>query len=433
MQTPRFALILVSVTLTAVRPAAAQSPSLTARIDAYLAPFAEQDYLSGNVLVARGDSVLYERSFGLANREFGVPFTSATLSNVASITKPMTVVIAARLIDEGKLRLGQTLAEFLPGFPRGDAITVEHLLRHRAGIPHRLTTPEEETVPRTAADMVELARDTDLLFEPGERSVYSSGGYSVLARVLEIAGGMPYEDLLEHYLTGPAGMSHTAHVSARDIVARRAACYAWGLHGLENAPLQDLSFLVGAGSVYSTARDLFVMMRALTAGRLGETARAALMRETGLAWNGSTSGFRAFADWSAETDVAVVLTANVQSGANDLIRRNLPRIVAGEDVAAPAPPTMTAARVSERILRGYEGTYQLREGSPMDVRVARGGLYVDQWFLIPTSDTTFFSPQDFGTVTVIRDAQGTVTHFDWAYVGGSLPMTRIGPRKAAGQ
>jgi hypothetical protein len=171
------------------------------------------------------------------------------------------------------------------------------------------------------------------------------------------------------------------------------------------------------------------MMRTLISGQLGATARDALVRENGLRWNGSTSGYRAWADWYADTDVTVILTANVQSGANDLIRRDVPRIVAGDTVPAPSVPHVVAATVPTEILQRYEGTYELRPGSPMDVRAADGGLYVDQWFLIPTSDTTFFSPQDFGIVTAVSGPDGRITHFDWAYTGGSIPMRRIGPRR----
>lgn len=153
---------------------AAQSPSLTARIDAYLQRFADAGYLSGAVLVGRGDTVLYQHAWGLANRELHVPFSLDTRSNVASVTKPMTIVVAARLAEEGKLRRDQTLADWIPDFPRGDEITIDQLLNHRSGIPHLITTAAEETVPHTAADLVEFAKRADLMFEPGSTSVYSS-------------------------------------------------------------------------------------------------------------------------------------------------------------------------------------------------------------------------------------------------------------------
>ncbi|TFH66897.1 MAG: hypothetical protein E4G90_01165 [Gemmatimonadales bacterium] len=126
--------------------------------------------------------------------------------------------------------------------------------------------------------------------------------------------------------------------------------------------------------------------------------------------------------------MTVILTANMQSGANDLIRTDLPRVIAGEEIPSPTIPTFVAIDVSEDVLRRYEGTYELRPGAPMPVHTGDGGLYVDQWFLIPTSDTTFFSPQDFGTVTAVFGEDGEITHFDWAFSAGAFPMRRTSAR-----
>src|SRR5262249_11161774 len=90
------------------------------RIDAWVQPFAEAGHLSGTLLVARGDVVLYERSFGMANQELGVPNTSATLFNVASVAKPLTSIVALGVLADGSLRPEDTLAKWIPGFPRGD-------------------------------------------------------------------------------------------------------------------------------------------------------------------------------------------------------------------------------------------------------------------------------------------------------------------------
>ncbi|TFH66898.1 MAG: class A beta-lactamase-related serine hydrolase [Gemmatimonadales bacterium] len=291
------AVVSISIMFCLVSQGLAQgAPSqddLTRRLDAYLTPYADAGWLSGTVLVATGDSVVYLRSFGMANRELNVPFSPDTPSNVASITKPMTIVLAARLAEEGKVSPSDTLSRWIPDFPRGEAITIAHLLNHRAGIPHRLTEPSEETVPHTASDMVAFARRHDLMFEPGSESSYSSGGFSILARVLELAGGQTYGELLREYVFDPAEMTSSAHADSRMLLAGRASPYLFSRAGLVNAPFQDLSFLVGAGSVFATATDLLRMQRALIAGRLGDAARTALLRQGGLAWNGSTGGYRA--------------------------------------------------------------------------------------------------------------------------------------------
>jgi CubicO group peptidase (beta-lactamase class C family) len=118
--------------------------SLETAIDDWLKPMLDAGHLSGTLLVAKGETVLYEKSFGMADYELGVPNRPDTRFCIASVTKPMTIALVCRLVDEGLMRPDDTVSKWIPDFPRADSITVSHLLNHRAGIPHRVTTEEEE-------------------------------------------------------------------------------------------------------------------------------------------------------------------------------------------------------------------------------------------------------------------------------------------------
>jgi len=420
-------LLLSSALVALLGLAGAQAHEAVARkIDAYVAPFDRIGHLSGSLLVARVDEVIYERSFGLANAELRVPNGPDTRFCVASITKPMTSIVLIQLVLEGKLSMQDPLSKWIPDFPRGSEITIEHLARHRAGIPHRVTEPWEEAVPRSAAEMVAFAARKPLQFEPGAQHSYSSGGFSVLARVLELASGESYGALLRRYVFEPTGMTHSVHADSRDIVPDRASPYFLDPHGERvNARLQDLSFLVGAGSVVSTPRDLHALVRAVRQGKLGQGPRLSFVDEEGIDFNGQTSGFRAFADWHAASDVTVVFTGNLLTGAADRIRRDVPRIVAGEEVPPPVPPSFTAVKIRPEVLRSYEGIYELRPGTPLRVAAAAGGLLVDDWSLVATGERTFFSFPDYGTVEVVLDGQGRPLRLDWRQGDQTFPCPRI--------
>ncbi len=77
-------------------PLLAADSELEERIDAYLRPYLEIGHLSGTILVASGDEVLYHKSFGLADQELDVANTPDTRFGVGSVNKPMTIVILAR-------------------------------------------------------------------------------------------------------------------------------------------------------------------------------------------------------------------------------------------------------------------------------------------------------------------------------------------------
>lgn len=399
------------------------------RIDACAAPYANAGHLSGNLLVAIGDEVVYERSFGMANVEHGVPNDPETRFNVASITKPMTVIAYIKLAEERKIAPSDKLSKWLPDFPNADAITIEHLSRHRSGIPHRVTDDGEETVPRTAADMVTLAARKPLQFPPGERYSYSSGGFSVFARVLELAGGESYGDLLRHRVCEPAGLQRTSHADSREILPDRATSYLLGRDGkLVHAPLQDLSFLVGAGSVWSTARDLFALSKAVRSGKFGEGVRLSNVDGNGLDWNGSTNGFRAFVDWHKKSDATVIFTGNLMTGAADRLQRDVAAIAAGETPPVLSPPTVVPVAVSEDVLKRYEGVYDLRQGTPLRVSAAGDRLRVSSRTLVPIGERTFFSWEDYATVEFVFEGDGAArpVRLDWKMEKETFACPRTG-------
>jgi CubicO group peptidase (beta-lactamase class C family) len=169
--------------------------------------------------------VIYEKAFGLANADYKIPNQLNTRIGIASITKPMTVVITNRLVESGKISLDDKLSKYIPDFPNGDKITIGHLKNHRSGIPHRVMPPELEAVSYTSAGFVEKVKQAKLEFEPGSQRTYSSAGFSVLARALEIASGKSYDQLLQEYVFAPADMKDSLDFNGEMIMERRAQDY----------------------------------------------------------------------------------------------------------------------------------------------------------------------------------------------------------------
>jgi len=386
---------------------------LVRRIETYVAPLAAHE-LSGTLLVARGDRVLVEKSFGYASYELRVPFTPTTPTNVASITKPMTIIIASRLAEARKLSVNDTVSKWLPEYVHGSRMTVTQLLNHRAGVPHRLLPDDQQEEPRTADDMVKAGNAMPLLFEPGAQSVYSSGGYAILAAVLERAGGKRYDELLQEHVAQPVGAKTIRHLDHREVLPGRAESVIPIGEGVLNAPLRDLSFLVGGGSVYTTPRDLFMVIQGVVSGAYGAAARTALMRPDGMHWNGITNGFRAFADWNAVDSLTVIFTGNSHTGAIDLLRRDIPKMAAGTAVAAAAVPRFTSVSLSRAAQARIEGDYDTGGGSISKVKFLSPKLMLfGDRALVPMSDSTFFSTADYATVTFASGASGAVERIEW--------------------
>ncbi len=415
------AAILAALLVSGCASATGTDPS--ARIDAYLRPLVAAGQFSGVVLAVRDRRIIYEKAFGMANAELGVPNTVDSRFCIASITKDMTRTIGIALLVEGKMGLKDPLKKWIPDFPSGDEITIEWLMRHRSGIPHRVTTPEEETQRYTPADMVEKAKHATLAFTPGERSLYSSAGYSVLARVLELAAGKSYDDLLARYVIEPAGMTETVDFDGEALIMGRAQEYLLEPSGIVHAPLMDYSFLVGAGSVFSTVGDVRRFAEAVMDTTYGLGPLLSLVKDGVLDLNGSTNGYRCFGLVDPEHDYELFVAANLESGANDLLRRDLPKILEGEDVPPPTVPAPTLIDVPASRLADYTGTY-VQGDSSFDIDLRNGRLFAGRHLLAPTGEDAFFSYTGYSDVTFERDASGRVTELTWAGVGGSSTWMR---------
>ena len=423
---PAFFAALVSLAAIATEAPSRDSGSVARAIDTYTRALDARGDLSGQLLVVRDGRVLVERCYGQADIELRVPVTPETRFNIASVTKPMTATVAIQLIEEHRLAIRDSLARWFPGFPAGDSITVGMLLSHRSGIRHELFADSEMTRPITAAEDVERARRLPLDFAPGTRSSYSSGGYEVLARVLELASGRDYAALLRERIFGPLDMTRSGHADSREIVSGRAAAYVPGPHGIENAPLQDFSALVGAGSVWSTARDLRRFVDAVRGKRFGEGPRQSWVRGGRLDFNGRTGGFKAWAVWDSTSGIEAIFLSNLATGAPDQLKRDILDLAAGRPVKPPGLPAPAKAVPSAEELKRWEGVYQIENGPRLELRVRDGALYSNDWVLLPLADGAMFSPRDYGIVRSVAGNNGRIARLEWVQGRDTYAAPRVG-------
>ena len=129
----------------------APDAALAARIDAYIRPFVEGENFPGAILVARGDDILFSKAYGMANYELKVPNTPRHRFHLASLTKMFTAAAVLLLEEQGKLSTSDTVAKFLPDYPNGGKIRLEHLLAHTAGVPNVNFSEGDGRVPRNTA------------------------------------------------------------------------------------------------------------------------------------------------------------------------------------------------------------------------------------------------------------------------------------------
>ena len=176
---------------------------IASRIQAYLQPFSETGNMIGTVLVARGGRILFRQSYGMANYELGVPNSSVTRYHIASVSKPFTAAAILQLQEQGHLSVSDKVSKYVPGFPNGERITLDHLLTHSSGIPDINGIEGIETFersPHTLEQLVAKFARLPVEFAPGSKQSYSNSNYNLLALILEKVSGESYENYLRRHI-----------------------------------------------------------------------------------------------------------------------------------------------------------------------------------------------------------------------------------------
>jgi CubicO group peptidase (beta-lactamase class C family) len=428
-------------------PTIAADRQLEAKVDAYLAPHLANRDFSGTVLIARRNMIRLGKAYGMANYELNVANTLDTKFRIASVTKTFTAAAVIMLRERGVLGLDDPLRKFIPDYPKGEKITVEQLLRHRAGIP----VPEDLEMRREHLSIEEVIgrlKHEPLDFEPGTGDQYSGSGYKLLAYIVQRTSGRSYEDFLRGAVFQPLRMADTSEAHDEPILPNRASGYlpGPGRIGLKNAYWIDLSSSIGSGSLLSTAKDLHRWAQAVNSEQLFRWKALASPFGWGkrsyfghslIEQSGVEEGFCSYLAISPEDGLIVVCLSNVQSGAFQQFGKDLVALALGKDCETAAVHRMAdLPGLSPDLCAGrYDSP-----GADVFLRgirlIAEGGQLYYRWdkipsrrWLMPISDTEFWDRTEGAKIRVERNRDGTAKRLTmtWGKGDPGIVYRRLDP------
>lgn len=282
----------------------ADGTALYPATSAFIRGFVDRRELAGTLAaIGKGQAEASFFGAGVQSLSDGVPVGPDTLWRLYSMTKPVTGIAAMLLIEDGRMKLDQPIADFLPAFanmkvqntpdgsitdvrPAKGPITVRQLLTHTAGLGYniiqkgpikkayddagivggqasRLPIPglAPVTPAPSLAAMVDRLAALPLVYEPGTKWSYSIS-LDLLGRVIEVASGQSFDAFLKARLFDPLGMASTGFSVAAKDVARFTSNYAaFGGALIPFDPATSSIYLdqppypFGGGGLVSSARD----------------------------------------------------------------------------------------------------------------------------------------------------------------------------------
>src|SRR5271163_4585355 len=412
-------------------PQAAPDP---ARMEQVIQSYASKKQFMGSVLVARGNDILFDRSYGDANLEWDIPNSPSTKFRLGSITKQFTAASILLLEERGKLSVNDPVKKYIPDAPAAwGKITIFNLLTHTSGIPNFTSFsdyPSHEPFAATPEQVVAWFRDKPLDFQPGEKWSYSNSGYVLLGYLIEKISGDSYEKFLQENILTPLGMKDTGYDSNSAIIPRRAAGYAPNANGPVNAGYINMTVPLSAGALYSTTHDLLIWEQGLFGGKLLSAGSLQKMITPfkndyafGLAVHtvnghkeidhgGGIEGFNAHLAYYPDDKLTVVVLGNLNGRAPDEIAAALGAVALGEKVVL-ASERKTAA-VDPKLFDGYVGRYQLEADTTITVTRDGASLFAQltgqpKFQIFPESERDYFYKVVDAQITFVTDAQGRAT------------------------
>ena len=183
--------------------------------DRYVAQLAAQGKFSGVVLLSHRGRTVLSRSYGMANKEKGIPNREGTAFSLSSAGKPFRAVAILQLVQQGRLQLSDPVGAHLTGFAKdiAEQVNIHHLLSGTSG----LDSPEED-VQRVFQSRDEVheyyeqrARRAKLVGVPGTRNTaHAEAEVTISALIVEAVAGTTYWDYVQENIFKRCGMSGSA-------------------------------------------------------------------------------------------------------------------------------------------------------------------------------------------------------------------------------
>jgi CubicO group peptidase (beta-lactamase class C family) len=411
------------------------------------------------VLVGKDGKVLYKNGFGYADISKHEQITSITKFRIGSITKQFTASAILKLEEEGKLKLTDKLSQYFPDFPRGNEVTIQHLLTHTSGI-HSYTGKEDfikrVESPISSEELLNYFKNDPYDFNPGEKYQYNNSGYFLAGLIVEKVSGKPLGDVLKERFFDPLKMTNTGIYSSSLKLSNEALGYTKENREYKVGVNWDMSWAAGAGAMYSTVEDLFLWNEAVfngkvlseksfkaatTAGLLnnGETvsnggygygwAMGKFRGEEIIEHGGGLHGFISQLSRYKKNNLTVVILTNITPSevpinANTIAEYFLWDVLEKQKSFSTKNETVKDGSV-------YTGRYDFQNGMVMTVTTEDNNLYAQltgqaKFQIFPTGTDEFIWKVVEARIKFVKDATtGVVTHGEFSQNGHNLKVMKL--------
>src|SRR5271154_6663759 len=242
-------------------PTGTLSPDFAAKIDSIAGSgLASTGVPSASIAIVKDGHIAYTHAYGMARLQPPTPAAPEMRYSIGSISKQFTAAAVLLLQQDGKLKLDDPVAKYIPDLTRAREVTIRMLLSHTSG--YQDYWPEDYVmtsmmVPTTAQHILDVWAKRPLDFDPGTQWQYSNTNFVIAGRIVEQVSGTPLIDLLKKRIFLPLGMDNVYDTDASKLPATDPTGYERHALGPQRAaPLEGAGWMFAAGELAMPPHDL---------------------------------------------------------------------------------------------------------------------------------------------------------------------------------
>lgn len=389
-------------------------------------------------IIENGD--LRYKHFGSMDAENKQQVTTTTLFEIGSISKTMTSIALASMVEEGKVKLSDPVQKYLPGtvkLPKrnGHEITLLSLANHSSALPRLPSNmpfgdPQDPYADYTVELMYSFLNHYELTRDIGKQVEYSNLGVGLLGHVLGLIDGKSYEQVIHDRVFAPFGMNS----SFVNVPSPQLSLLSKGYGAdLKQAKHWQLPTLAGAGAIKSNIVDMAQYLQKNLRAKNESTQLTHKQTigfddqqaKVGLAWfiaehqngkylwhNGGTGGFRSFMGFDPVNNKGIVILENTANGMDSLgdayLRGTLAQLKS--DI-------LDVKLIDEAKLARLNGDYELAPGFIMSV------TNVSQQLFIQATGQSILPLTAKSEIAFVQNAVGAKITFELNGKGEALALT----------
>jgi CubicO group peptidase (beta-lactamase class C family) len=418
--------------------------TVSQKLDELMNAYCKVNKFNGSVLVARKGKILLEKGYGIQNDRSNTLNDANSIFQIYSITKTFTSTVILKLVELKKLSLSDKLSKFYPGFPKGDSITIEHLLTHTSGVYDY--TRGNNMPDQTEKSFINFIETKRLDFSPGTGWNYSNSGYWLLGFIIEKISGKAYEEAVREHIFTPLHMDQSGFGFKNLSGTNKTTGYAIFSNKIKKeAVIYDPPGPFAAGAIYSTVSDLYKYHKGLQnftiiSEESLKKAYTAFKNNYGYGWiigsfdlkhmvshSGGAAGYRSNFARIPEDDICIILLNNHENANVELVTTNLLNILFDKPYKIPAE-----IKLPIPLLVRFTGVFSVKPSFTMYITIEDGRLVAQaskqqKTVLLAEKENYFFGEEANGFLEFIKDEKGNYNELVIHQGGQQISAKRIHP------